>query len=60
MIELQRSGQGRIGCTTRKERSLKVVAKAASRVAEREMILKALERTHWNRKQAARELQVSY
>jgi two-component system response regulator AtoC len=40
--------------------SLKVVARAASRVAERELILKALERTHWNRKQAAKELQVSY
>jgi two-component system response regulator AtoC len=40
--------------------SLKVVAREASRVAERELILKALERTHWNRKQAARELQVSY
>jgi two-component system response regulator AtoC len=40
--------------------SLKVVAKEASRVAEREVILRALERTHWNRKRAARELQVSY
>ena len=40
--------------------SLKVVARAASRIAERELILKALERTHWNRKQAAKELQVSY
>jgi DNA-binding NtrC family response regulator len=43
-----------------KQESLKVVAKEASRVAERELILKALERTHWNRKQAARDLQVSY
>lgn len=40
--------------------SLKVVAREASRVAERDLILRALERTHWNRKQAARELQVSY
>jgi two-component system response regulator AtoC len=61
MMELQRSGQGenRAAQPARNE-SLKVVAKAASRVAERELILKALERTHWNRKQAARELQVSY
>jgi two-component system, NtrC family, response regulator AtoC len=44
---------------TRNE-SLKVVAKEAARVAERDLILRALERTHWNRKQAARELQVSY
>jgi two-component system response regulator AtoC len=40
--------------------SLKMVAREASRLAERELILKALERTHWNRKQAARELQISY
>lgn len=40
--------------------SLKVAARAASRRAERELILKALEQTHWNRKQAARELQISY
>jgi len=39
---------------------LKVVARQASRLAERNLILKALERTHWNRKQAARELQISY
>jgi len=40
--------------------SLKVAAKTASRLAERDLILKALDRTHWNRKQAARELQISY
>lgn len=40
--------------------SLKVAARTASRQAERELILKALERTHWNRKRAARELQISY
>lgn len=40
--------------------SLKQTARAASRQAEREMILKALERTHWNRKKAARELRISY
>jgi two-component system response regulator AtoC len=40
--------------------SLKVAARAASRQAERELILKALDRTHWNRKRAARELQISY
>ena len=40
--------------------SLKQAARAASRQAERELILKALERTHWNRKRAARELQISY
>ncbi len=40
--------------------SLKLAARTASRQAERELILKVLERTHWNRKRAARELQISY
>ena len=40
--------------------SLKAAARAASRVAEREMILEALARTRWNRKRAAQELQISY
>ena len=35
-------------------------SEAASREAERELILRALERTRWNRKRAARELQISY
>jgi two-component system response regulator AtoC len=41
-------------------RPLKVAARAASREAERELILRALARTHWNRKRAAQELQISY
>ena len=40
--------------------SLKRAARAASEKAERELILQALDRTHWNRKRAARELQISY
>jgi len=40
--------------------SLKVAARAASKQAERELIMKALEHTRWNRKRAARELQISY
>lgn len=40
--------------------SLKQASRAASRQAERELILKALERTRWNRKRAAKELQISY
>jgi len=40
--------------------SLKVAARTASRKAERDLIAKALERTHWNRKRAAQELQISY
>lgn len=40
--------------------SLKQAARAASREAERDLILKTLERTRWNRKRAAKELQISY
>ena len=40
--------------------SLKVASRAASREAERGLILKALARTRWNRKRAAQELQISY
>lgn len=41
-------------------RSLKAAARAASRQTERELILKALSRTQWNRKRAAQELEISY
>jgi DNA-binding NtrC family response regulator len=51
--EPEHSGSSGIG-------SLKVAARAASRKTERELILKALEQTHWNRKRAARNLQISY
>jgi two-component system response regulator AtoC len=40
--------------------SLKAASRAASRRAERELIQKALEQTHWNRKRAAQDLQISY
>jgi two-component system response regulator AtoC len=39
---------------------LKEAARAASRQAERELILKVLGKTRWNRKRAAQELQISY
>jgi two-component system response regulator AtoC len=61
MSELKRSAPSRGNAVEyARNESLKVVAREASRVAERDLILRALERTHWNRKQAARELQVSY
>jgi two-component system, NtrC family, response regulator AtoC len=44
----------------RDEQSLKAASRAASQAAERELILKTLTRTHWNRKRAAQELRVSY
>jgi len=40
--------------------SLKEAARAASRHAERELIQQVLTRVRWNRKRAARELQISY
>jgi len=40
--------------------SLKEAARVASRRAERELMLKVLTRTRWNRKLAAKELQISY
>ncbi|HZW95553.1 MAG TPA: sigma 54-interacting transcriptional regulator [Candidatus Eremiobacteraceae bacterium] len=40
--------------------SLKQASRAASREAEKEMILRALTRTRWNRRRAAQELQISY
>jgi two-component system response regulator AtoC len=40
--------------------SLKIASRAASRQAERVLIQKALERTHWNRKRAAQFLEISY
>ena len=40
--------------------SLKQAARAASREAEKELILKVLNKTRWNRRRAAQELQISY
>jgi len=40
--------------------SLKDAARAASREAEKELILHVLARTRWNRRRAAQELQISY
>jgi two-component system, NtrC family, response regulator AtoC len=40
--------------------SLKAASRAASQEAEKELILKVLTRTRWNRRRAAKELQISY
>jgi two-component system, NtrC family, response regulator AtoC len=45
---------------TSKIQSLKEAGRAAARKAENHLILKALERTRWNRKRAAKELGISY
>ncbi|HXJ89384.1 MAG TPA: sigma 54-interacting transcriptional regulator [Candidatus Binatia bacterium] len=43
-----------------KTMSLKAASKAASHEAEKELILRVLTRTRWNRRRAAEELQISY
>jgi DNA-binding NtrC family response regulator len=50
----------RVDGTNGEKISLKDAAKAASREAEREIILQALTRTRWNRRRAAQELKISY
>src|SRR5208282_2615826 len=50
----------RVEVTESRGYSLKAASRAASREAERGLILKALARTRWNRKRAAQELQISY
>jgi two-component system response regulator AtoC len=53
-------GESRPHLGTAPKLSLKEAARAASQQAERELILKVLTRTRWNRKRAAQDLQVSY
>jgi DNA-binding NtrC family response regulator len=53
---LQKTPSPRNGRTV----SLKAASKAASHEAEKELILKVLTRTRWNRRRAAEELQISY
>jgi DNA-binding NtrC family response regulator len=60
LSDLARPSSARQNPQVAAERSLKAAARAASRSAERELILSALSRTQWNRKRAARELQISY
>ena len=52
LMKSERGSNGRL--------SLKQAARAASREAEKELILKVLTRTRWNRRRAAQELQISY
>lgn len=52
--------EARVGDGASQGVSLKEAARAASHIAEKELILKVLARTRWNRKRAAKELQISY
>jgi two-component system response regulator AtoC len=54
------NGNGREKRNGTEQVSLKQVARAASQRAERELILKVLSKTNWNRKKAAEELRISY
>jgi DNA-binding NtrC family response regulator len=40
--------------------SLKDVSRSAARLVERDLILKMLQRTRWNRKETAENLNISY
>jgi two-component system response regulator AtoC len=53
-------GEGRERRNGSEPVSLKQAARAASQRAERELILKVLSKTNWNRKKAAEELRISY
>jgi DNA-binding NtrC family response regulator len=59
---LTKTDQSRPGSQSpsRERISLKQAARAASREAEKELILNALTRTRWNRRRAAQDLQISY
>ena len=54
------NGDGKNGIVASAVISLKQASRAASLQAERELILTTLQRTRWNRKRAAEELQISY
>jgi two-component system response regulator AtoC len=59
---LTKTDQSRPGSQSpsRERISLKQASRAASREAEKELILNALTRTRWNRRRAAQDLQISY
>jgi two-component system response regulator AtoC len=52
--------QGTLHSTLPEDAPLKDVARRAARIAEREAILRALVRTGWNKRKAAKRLQISY
>jgi two-component system response regulator AtoC len=51
---------GALHATLPEDAPLKDVARRAARIAEREAILRALVRTGWNKRKAAKRLQISY
>lgn len=59
-LEVEETGPGSPEPPGPSRGSLKDIARAAARAAEREAIAKALEQTGWNRVRAARLLRISY
>src|SRR4051812_7117513 len=59
-VDMPASATAPAGATASGSVSLKDIARAASREAERELILRMLTRTRWNRKEAAEILGISY
>jgi len=59
-LKSKASAEPKLEAAGARAHSLKAAARAASREAERELILEALTRTRWNRKRAAQDLQISY
>jgi two-component system response regulator AtoC len=55
-----RQTEGRSPQPAGNAQSLRTAVRAVSKQAERRLIIQALERTRWNRKRAAQELQISY
>jgi two-component system response regulator AtoC len=55
-----RDGPASVPMPLPEDEPLKEVARRAARMAEREAILRALKRTGWNKRKAAKRLQVSY
>ncbi|HET8541356.1 MAG TPA: sigma-54 dependent transcriptional regulator [Anaeromyxobacter sp.] len=53
-------GAGTLHASLPEDAPLKDVARRAARIAEREAILRALMRTGWNKRKAAKRLQISY
>jgi two-component system response regulator AtoC len=60
ILELRAAKGDKVALHYERISSLKIESRAASRLRERELILQALQRTKWNRKRAAQELQISY
>src|SRR5262245_51360666 len=60
LSELRTSSPGEPAVVAQSSMSLKEVAGHAAEIAEKEVVLRVLEQTGWNRKESARRLRISY